>query len=132
MPILLLTGSLCIDENHVLHPFFRNRFDAGPVRLGSIMHAFSYRIAVLRDGAKPALRIGVGGCLGSLEACLALFRKALLCWRGQCSVERVTSSDLRISDITKVGGLVLSLAMLGDGRVHKLWGISLVINIFVI
>ena len=33
-----------------------NHFDAGPVRLVSIVHAFDYRVAVLRDGAKPALR----------------------------------------------------------------------------
>ena len=37
---------------------FYTRFDAGPVRLASIGHAFNYRIAVLRDGEKPALRIG--------------------------------------------------------------------------
>ena len=38
--------------------FFRNRFDVGPVRLASIVHAFNYRVAVLWDGAAPALRIG--------------------------------------------------------------------------
>ena len=33
-----------------------NRFDAGPVRLASIVHAFNYRVAVLRDGAKAAVQ----------------------------------------------------------------------------
>ena len=33
-----------------------NRFDAGPVRLASIAHAFNYRVAVLRDGIKQATR----------------------------------------------------------------------------
>ena len=49
---------VCVDSGHGLHPFSGNRFDAGPVRLTSIVHAFSYRIAVLRAGAKPALRTG--------------------------------------------------------------------------
>ena len=39
-------------------PFSGNRFDAGPVRLASMVHAFNYRVAVLRDGAKPSLRTG--------------------------------------------------------------------------
>ena len=47
-----------IDDTHVLHPFFNNQFDAGPIHLSSVSHAFNYRIAVLRDGVKPALRIG--------------------------------------------------------------------------
>ena len=51
MPVLLPVLSACVYEKHVLHPFFRNRFEAGPVRLASIVHALNYRIAVLRDGA---------------------------------------------------------------------------------
>ena len=47
-----------IDDNHVLHPFFHHRLDVGPIRLTSIAHAFNYRIAVLRDGVKPAARVG--------------------------------------------------------------------------
>ena len=47
-----------IDDTHVLHPFFYDRFDVGPIRLTSVAHAFNYRIAVLRDGVKPAARIG--------------------------------------------------------------------------
>ena len=58
MPVFLPADSICVDENHVLHPFYGNQFDAGPVRLASIVHAFNYWIAVLRNGAKPALRIG--------------------------------------------------------------------------
>ena len=58
MPIFLPKGYICVDVNHVLHSFFGNWFDVGPVRLASIVHTFSYRVAVLRDGAKPALRIG--------------------------------------------------------------------------
>ena len=42
-------GSICIDSSHGLHPFFWNRFDAGPVRLASFVHAFNYRVAVLQD-----------------------------------------------------------------------------------
>ena len=45
-----------IGPGHVLHPLSVNRFNAGPVRLASIPHAFDYRIAVLWDGSKPATR----------------------------------------------------------------------------
>ena len=52
-------GSVCVDLSHGLHPFSGNRFDAGLVHhLASIVHAFNYRVAVLWDGAKPALRTG--------------------------------------------------------------------------
>ena len=47
-----------IDNDHVLHTFFHHRLDVGPIRLTSITHAFNYRIAVLRDGAKLAARVG--------------------------------------------------------------------------
>ena len=56
--ILVTLYYICVDENHVLHPFFGNRLYAGPVRLASIVHAFNYWIIVLQDGAKLALRIG--------------------------------------------------------------------------
>ena len=39
---VLSRESVRINDTHILHPFFNNRFDA----------------AVLRDGVKPALRIG--------------------------------------------------------------------------
>ena len=58
MTVLSPKGSICVDSGHGLHPFFGHRFDAGPVRLVSIVQAFNYRVAVLRDGAKPALRTG--------------------------------------------------------------------------
>ena len=32
--------------------------DSGPVRLMTIAHAFNYRVAVLRDGVRSALRVG--------------------------------------------------------------------------
>ena len=57
-PVLLQRGSICVDGNHALHPFFATTFMRGPVRLASIVHAFTYRVAVLRDGAKPALQTG--------------------------------------------------------------------------
>ena len=47
-----------IDDNHVLYPFFHHRFDVRPIRLTYVAHAFNYRIAVLRDGVKPAARVG--------------------------------------------------------------------------
>ena len=47
-----------IDNDHVLHPLFHHRLNFGPIRLISIAHAFNYRIAILRDGAKLAADSG--------------------------------------------------------------------------
>ena len=47
-----------IDDDHVLHLFFHHRLDVGPIHLTSNAHAFNYSIAVLRDGAKLAARVG--------------------------------------------------------------------------
>ena len=55
VPVLPLKGSVCVDLSHGLHPFSGNSFDAGPVHLVFIVYVFNYRVAVLRDGAKPAL-----------------------------------------------------------------------------
>ena len=49
---------LRIDGACVLHPFSLNKLDAGPVRLKTIAHALNYRVAVLRDGVKAAVRVG--------------------------------------------------------------------------
>ena len=48
---------LRIDGTCVLHPFTTHKLDAVPIRLLTIAHAFSYRMAVLRDGVKSAVRI---------------------------------------------------------------------------
>ena len=47
-----------VDVSCGLHPFFVHKLDAGPVRLVTIAHAFNYRVAVLRDGVKSAIRVG--------------------------------------------------------------------------
>ena len=47
-----------IDGLCVLHPFTLHKLDAGPIRLMTIAHAFNYRMAVLRDGVRSAVRIG--------------------------------------------------------------------------
>ena len=49
---------LRIDGSCVLHPFSLHKLDVGSIRLMSIAHAFNYRIAVLRDGVKSAVREG--------------------------------------------------------------------------
>ena len=49
---------LRIDDACALHPFSVHKLDAGPVRLMTIAHAFNYRMAVLRDGVKSAVRVG--------------------------------------------------------------------------
>ena len=42
----------------VIHPFYIHKMDSGPVRLMTIAHAFNYRVAVLRDGVRSAVRVG--------------------------------------------------------------------------
>ena len=37
--------------------FFPQKSDAGPIRLMTIAHAFNYRMAVLRNGVKSAVRV---------------------------------------------------------------------------
>ena len=56
LPVLPLIAPVCVDLGHQLHPgpCSGNRFDAGPVHLASFVHAFDYRVTVLRDGAKLA------------------------------------------------------------------------------
>ena len=49
---------LLVDATSNLHSFFTHRLDAGPVRLVTIAHAFNYRLAVLRDDVRSAIRVG--------------------------------------------------------------------------
>ena len=51
------TGAIRMDDTSILHPFFPQKADAGPVRLMTIAHAFNYSMAVLRDGVKSAVRV---------------------------------------------------------------------------
>ena len=39
-------------------PVLLRKMDSGPVRLMTIAHAFNYRVAVLRDGVRSAVRVG--------------------------------------------------------------------------
>ena len=47
-----------LDLSCVIHPFYVHKMDSGPVRLMTIAHAFNYRMAVLRDGVRSAVRVG--------------------------------------------------------------------------
>ena len=49
---------LLVDTTVSLHPFFVHELDVAPICLTTIAHAFNYRVAVLRDGAKSAARVG--------------------------------------------------------------------------
>ena len=51
-------ASVALDASSVIHPFHVHKLDSGPVRLMTIAHAFNYRVAVLRDGVRSALRVG--------------------------------------------------------------------------
>ena len=50
--------ALRVDSSCVLHPFYVHKLDSGPVLLMTIAHAFNYRVAVLQDGGRSAIRIG--------------------------------------------------------------------------
>ena len=47
-----------MDVSCVLHPLSVHKLDAGPIRLVMIAHDFNYRVVVLRDGVKSAIRVG--------------------------------------------------------------------------
>ena len=51
------TTAIRMHDTNTLHPFFPHKSDAGPVRLMIIAHVFNYRMAVLRDGVKSAVRV---------------------------------------------------------------------------
>ena len=52
------SASVELDSSCVIHLFHVHKMDSGPVRLMTIAHAFNYRVAVLRDGVRSALRVG--------------------------------------------------------------------------
>ena len=54
---LFATTAIRMDDTSILHPFFPQKSDAGPVRLMTIAHAFNYMMAVLRNGVKSAVRV---------------------------------------------------------------------------
>ena len=47
-----------MDATSNLHPYFTHRLYAGPIRLTTIAHAFNYRVPVLMDGVRSAVRVG--------------------------------------------------------------------------
>ena len=58
VPIPVESRAVRIDVSCVIHPFYIHKMDSGPVRLMTIAHAFNYRVAVLRDGVRSAVRVG--------------------------------------------------------------------------
>ena len=67
--------------------FFAKRFDAGPVPLATIVHAFNYRVAVLQDGTKTALRTG-----RSRKAERRFLDNASLPWDQQVAIFQILSA----------------------------------------
>ena len=50
--------SVELDSSCVIRQFHVHKMDSGPVKLMTIAHAFNYRVAVLRDGVRSAVRVG--------------------------------------------------------------------------
>ena len=65
----------------MLHPFYLHKLDSGPVRLMTMAHAFNYRVAVLRDGVRSAIRIG-----RSRKAETCFLTEANISWGQQVTV----------------------------------------------
>ena len=58
VPIPAENRAVRMDISCVIHPFYIQKMDSGTVRLMTIAHAFNYRVAVLRDGVRSAVRVG--------------------------------------------------------------------------
>ena len=58
VPIPVESRAVRIDSSCVIHLFYIHKMDSGSVRLMTIAHAFNYRVAVLRDGVRSAVRVG--------------------------------------------------------------------------
>ena len=58
VPFPIERQAVQIDSSCVIHPFYIHKMDSGPVRIMTIAHAFNYRMAVLRDGVRLAVRVG--------------------------------------------------------------------------
>ena len=58
VPFPIERQAVQIYSSCVIHPFYIHKMDSGPVRLMTIAHAFNYRMAVLRDGVRSAVRVG--------------------------------------------------------------------------
>ena len=56
--VTFLLQVFLVDTTVSLHPFCVHGLDFGPIHLTTIAHVFNYRVAVLRDGAKSAARVG--------------------------------------------------------------------------
>ena len=58
VPFTVETQTDQIYSSCVIHPFYVHKMDSEHVRLMTIAHAFNYRVAVLRDGVRSAVRVG--------------------------------------------------------------------------
>ena len=89
VPIPVESRAVRIDSSCVIHPFYRHKMDSGPVRLMTIAHAFSYRVAVLRDGVQSAVRVG-----RSRKAETCFLREVNISWGQQVTVMFQIASTL--------------------------------------
>ena len=58
VPIPVESRAVRIYLSCVIHLLYIHKMDSGPVRMMTIAHAFNYRVAVLRDGVRSAVRVG--------------------------------------------------------------------------
>ena len=103
VPIPVESQVVEIDSSCVIHPFYIHKMDSGPVRLMTIAHAFNYRVAVLRDGVRSAVRVG-----RSKKAETCFLKDVNISWGQQVTamfqivstlMEEVPSFALRMRDL---------------------------------
>ena len=98
--ISFATSAIRIDDTSVLHPFFPQKSDAGPVRLMMIAHAFNYRMAVLRNGEKSAVRVARAR---KAEECFLL--NSDIQWGQQVAVSNCIHDGIGIAVSGRIGDI---------------------------
>ena len=98
-----------IDPSCVIHPFYIHKMDSGPVRLMTIAHAFNYRVAVLRDGVRSAVRVRRS-------------QKAETCFFGRSKYFMGTSGDCDVPNSLDPNGRGTSIRVTDERTTGRITG----------
>ena len=112
------TTAIRMNDTSTLHLFFPHKSDAGPVRLMIIAHAFNYRMAVLWDGVKSAVRVARAR---KAEGCF--LANSDISWGQQVAVMFQIVSTMALELPTFLGQLEELRGMSPNVQLHfELWG----------
>ena len=107
VPIPVESRAVRIYSSCVIHPFYIHKLDSGLVRLMTIAHAFNYRVAVLRDGVRSAVRVGRS-------------RKTETCFFERCEYFMGTTSDGDVPDCFDPDGRGTSIRVENEGTTGRI------------